>query len=48
MKGRDKEDVVTILDLIFILTFQLPVCIVNKDQNAGSSGYIVSRIDVHL
>jgi hypothetical protein len=37
MQRRDKQDVVAILELVLILALQLPVRIVDQDEDAWSS-----------
>lgn len=34
MEGRDKDYGVTLLELILLLSFKLPVCIIDKDEDA--------------
>lgn len=43
MKGRNKENVVTVLYLVLVLALKLPVCVVNEHQNTRSPKDIVSQ-----
>jgi hypothetical protein len=43
MQGRHEHDMVILLQLVLILTLQLPVCLVDKDQDARSSSVGVRK-----
>lgn len=37
MEGGYEDDLITVLELVVPLSLQLPVCVVDQDQHAGSS-----------
>lgn len=44
MQRRDKQDVVTALDLIGLLALQLPVGIVDQDQDTRAAVFLFSTV----
>jgi hypothetical protein len=37
VERRDKQDIVTVLDLIRIFTLKFPICIIDQNKDSGSS-----------
>lgn len=37
MKRRDEEDIVTVLDFVRLLSFELPVCVIDEGKDARAT-----------